>query len=186
MKTEHRLAETLKSLMSEVPLDSISVTMLSERCHINRQTFYYHFHDIYDLLTLVFLDESIPKAEEATNIKKLVKIIYSYYTANKNFIDATLSSAGKELFQEFIYNITYQNILRFIEEIPDSKKLKLNDRKIITRFYALAYSNSIVYYLSTYKSKSLEGLMTCFCFEDDDNLKKAVRNFTKMRKKYHD
>ncbi len=57
MKTEHRLAETLKSLMSEVPLDSISVTMLSERCHINRQTFYYHFHDIYDLLTLVFLDE---------------------------------------------------------------------------------------------------------------------------------
>ncbi|MFA6675409.1 MAG: TetR/AcrR family transcriptional regulator C-terminal domain-containing protein [Bacilli bacterium] len=183
MKTEHRLAETLKIMMAEVPLDTISVTILSKRCHINRQTFYYHFHDIYDLLTLVFLDESIPKIDEAINIKKLVKIIYAYYTANKNFIDATLSSAGKELFQEFIYNVCYQNILRFIDDIPDSKKLKPNDRKIITRFYALAYSNSIVYYLSTYKSKSLEGLMTCFCFEEDDSLKKAVKNYLKARKR---
>ncbi|MDD4104104.1 MAG: TetR-like C-terminal domain-containing protein, partial [Bacilli bacterium] len=99
------------------------------------------------------------------------------------FIDATLSSAGKELFQEFIYNICYQNILRFIEEIIESKKLKPNDRKTIARFYALAYSNSIVYYLSTYKTKSLEGLMNCFCFEDEDNLKKAVRNFAKIRRK---
>lgn len=183
MKTEHRLAETLKTLMSEVPLDSISVTTLAKRCHINRQTFYYHFHDIYDLLTLVFLDESIPKVEEATNIKMLVKIIYGYYALNKKFVDATLSSAGKELFQEFIYNVCYQNILRFIEEIFNSKKIRPNDKKIITRFYALAYSNSIVYYLSTYKTKSLEGLMTCFCFEEDDALEKAVEKFAKIRKK---
>ena len=145
MKTEHRLAETLKSLMSEVPLDSISVTMLLGTMQKLIVKLLLHFHDIYDLLTLVFLDESIPKAEEAKNIKKLVKIIYAYYTSNKNFIDATLSSAGKELFQEFIYNICYQNILRFIEEIIESKKLKPNDRKTIARFYALAYSNSIRY-----------------------------------------
>lgn len=183
MKTEHQLAETLKELMAEVPLDSISVTTLSKKCHINRQTFYYHFHDIYDLLTLVFLDENIPHVDEADTIKKLVKTIYNYYLANKNFIDATLSSAGKELFQEFVYNVCYQNILRFIDAIPDSKKLKPNDRKNITRFYALAYSNSIVYYLSTYKSKSFEGLMTCVCFESEDNLQIAVQNFVKIRKK---
>ena len=69
MKTEYRLAEALKNMMSEVPLDSISVTSLVKRCHVNRQTFYYHFHDIYDLLTLVFLNESIPHAEESKTIK---------------------------------------------------------------------------------------------------------------------
>ena len=70
MKTEYRLAEALKNMMSEVPLDSISVTSLTRRCHVNRQTFYYHFHDIYDLLTLVFLDEKVPHVEEAKNIEE--------------------------------------------------------------------------------------------------------------------
>ena len=45
--------------MSELPLEEISVAALARRCKVNRQTFYYHFHDIYDLLTLVFLDEKI-------------------------------------------------------------------------------------------------------------------------------
>jgi AcrR family transcriptional regulator len=56
MKTEYRFAEALKEMMSEVSLDSISVTSLCKKCKVNRQTFYYHFHDIYDLLALVFLN----------------------------------------------------------------------------------------------------------------------------------
>ena len=42
MKTEHELALALKTMMAEVPLDEISVTSLTKRCHINRKTFYYH------------------------------------------------------------------------------------------------------------------------------------------------
>ena len=71
MKTEHRLAEALKSMMSELPLEEISVAALARRCKVNRQTFYYHFHDIYDLLTLVFLDEKI---EGIDNAKDSVEI----------------------------------------------------------------------------------------------------------------
>ena len=59
MKTEHRLAEALKNMMSELPLEEISVAALTRRCKVNRQTFYYHFNDIYDLLALVFLNEKI-------------------------------------------------------------------------------------------------------------------------------
>ena len=73
MKTEHRLAETLKEMMSEMSLDDISVTLLVKKCRVNRQTFYYHFHDIYDLLTLVFLDEKIDGVDDVSNIKQLMK-----------------------------------------------------------------------------------------------------------------
>ena len=79
MKTEYRLAEALKNMMSEVPLDSISVTSLSKKCHVNRQTFYYHFHDIYDLLALVFLNEKIPHIDECRDSVEMVTAIYNYY-----------------------------------------------------------------------------------------------------------
>lgn len=183
MKTEYRLAEALKNMMAEVPLDSISVTTLAKKCHVNRQTFYYHFHDIYDLLTLVFLNEEIPDALNTTNIKELLQAIFNYYTKNKGFIDATLNSAGKELFEEFCYNICYQTFLRYITFVPDNKKLHINDRKAVARFYALAYSHSIVYYLSTYKTKTFDGLMNCFLFEEPNPFDEAVKRLLVIRSK---
>ena len=53
IKTEKRMCNALKAMMEEKPLEEISVTSLSKKCHVNRQTFYYHFHDIYDLLSVV-------------------------------------------------------------------------------------------------------------------------------------
>lgn len=181
MKTEHKLAEALKTLMAELPLDNISVTTLTKKCHVKRQTFYYHFHDIYDLLTLVFLNETIPEIGATVDIPTLMKCIYKYYTKNSGFINATLNSAGKDLFEEFIYNVCYQNILRYVCYIPDSRKLPLNDRKAVARFYSFAYSQSIVYYLSTYKNKSYEGLMNCFRFESKDSIKEAINNLLTKR-----
>lgn len=183
MKTEHRLAEVLKEMMSDTPLDEISVTMLVKKCKVNRQTFYYHFHDIYDLLTLVFLDEHIPNIEEVKDTKNMIKRIFAYYQKNNHFIDAALNSAGKDLFEEFIYNVTYKTILRIVNEQKDSKKIHMNDRKAIARFYSQAYSHSIVYYLSTYKNKTLDGLMSCFAFESDDTFARAVEKMVAIRGK---
>ena len=183
MKTEHRLAEALKEMMSEMSLDDISVTLLVKKCRVNRQTFYYHFHDIYDLLTLVFLDEKIDGVDEVTNIRQLMKCIFDYYQKNKNFIDATNNSAAKDLFESFIYNITYRVILKIVNEQKDSKKLHHNDRKSIARFYSQAYANSIVYYLSTYKNKTLDGLLACFSFESEDNFARAVEKMLVIRGK---
>ena len=186
MKTEHELAYALKTMMSEVPLDSISVTALTRRCHINRKTFYYHFHDIFDLLTQVFLDEKMDGVESAKDINQLMKVIFTYYLDNQKFIDATLDSAGKELVQEFFYNICYISFLRFIAAIPDGKKLHINDRKYIARFYAFGYANSIIYYLSTYKNKTYNGLMNCFNFQNKNVLEDAVDNLAKARAKGHE
>ena len=73
IKTEYRLANALKELMSQdKSLDDISVTLLTKKCKINRQTFYYHFHDIYDLLTLVFLNEEIPHIKEVKDLNQLL------------------------------------------------------------------------------------------------------------------
>ena len=183
MKTEHRLAEALKEMMSEMALDDISVTLLVKKCRVNRQTFYYHFHDIYDLLTLVFLDEKIPGIEDANSIDSMIRCIFSYYQKNAQFIDATNNSAAQDLFEEFIYNATYKTILRIINEQPDSKKLHHNDRKAIARFYSQAYSHSIVYYLSTYKNKTLAGLFSCFAFESEDNFQHAINRMLLVRGK---
>ena len=78
MKTEQLLADTLKELMSNESLDRITVQELSSACNIKRQTFYYHFRDIYDLLTWMFLNENALINKEVKDWKEMVKMITKY------------------------------------------------------------------------------------------------------------
>ena len=41
--TKRALVHSLKELLTEKPLDKITVTDLTEHCGVNRMTFYYHF-----------------------------------------------------------------------------------------------------------------------------------------------
>ena len=50
MNAKHDLAEALCQLLETKTLEKITVKDIVARCGVNRQTFYYHFQDIYDLL----------------------------------------------------------------------------------------------------------------------------------------
>ena len=46
--TKLAIAYAFKELLLEKPFDKITVNDIAEKCEMNRQTFYYHFHDILE------------------------------------------------------------------------------------------------------------------------------------------
>ena len=51
---KEQMAASLKKLMTRKNLGRITIQELADDCGINRYTFYYHFQDIYDLLSWTF------------------------------------------------------------------------------------------------------------------------------------
>ena len=76
--TKKVLAASLKKLLEKANLDKITVKDIVEGCQVNRQTFYYHFQDVYDLLEWIFTTETA----EAISDKK------TYDTWQQGFIQA--------------------------------------------------------------------------------------------------
>ena len=182
MKTEYRLASALKELMSDnKPLSEISVTMLTKKCKVGRQTFYYHFHDVYDLLTMVFLNEEIKKVKDSHNLDDILTSIYAYYEKNASFISSVLSSGGRDLFLEFINNNVYQTLLRLTLLSDKEKITTLTERRNISRFYAAAISQTITFYFENVKKKSIAGLKKYFSMLHKDFLINAIKSTVKNR-----
>ena len=48
-RTKRKLADALKDLLETRPLERVRVHHLTDLCEIHRQTFYYHFADVYQL-----------------------------------------------------------------------------------------------------------------------------------------
>ena len=63
--TKKALAESLKKILATKSLDSITVIEIAEDCGVNRQTFYYHFQDIYALLEWIFASETKQAIDKA-------------------------------------------------------------------------------------------------------------------------
>ena len=54
---EKAIAEGLKELCHHKDFNKISVRDITEQCGLNRQTFYYHFQDKYELLDWIYYQE---------------------------------------------------------------------------------------------------------------------------------
>ena len=53
-KTETMLCVAFMELLKKCPFSKITIQKLAGQCGVNRQTFYYHFDNIYDLLSKSF------------------------------------------------------------------------------------------------------------------------------------
>lgn len=69
--TKRALAASLKKLLSDKPLDKITVTDIAEDCGVNRQTFYYHFQDIYDLVEWIYTSEAHRRHRRQKDLRHL-------------------------------------------------------------------------------------------------------------------
>ena len=52
--TKRLIKESLIGLLNDKPFDGICIKELTDACGISRNTFYYHYHDIYEVLEEIF------------------------------------------------------------------------------------------------------------------------------------
>ena len=57
LTTKKAIAYTFKDLLKEKPFNKITINDIAKKCDINRQTFYYHFKDIRDLVEWICIEE---------------------------------------------------------------------------------------------------------------------------------
>ena len=144
--TKQQLASALKVLMAERPMDKITISDLTAICKIRRQSFYYHFEDIYDLLRWMFQNEAISllqQHEGALLWQEGLLQLFRYLEENRAVCLCALKSMGrdhiKRFFEADIYSIIHHTIEQLGENIGSNPQLdSFVDIEMLTHFYVTA------------------------------------------------
>ncbi len=86
--TKEALGAALKELLAEKPIEKITIKDIVSICGVNRQTFYYHFNDVYDLLEWVFEEDAnwvLPKEVVYEHWRDDVMVFFDYLRDNSAF-----------------------------------------------------------------------------------------------------
>jgi len=150
--TKMALAASLKSLLSKKPLEKITVIDIVNDCGVNRQTFYYHFQDIYTLLDWIFVRETEKAiAGEFTyeNWQQYFTKIYEYVIQNKNFSNNVYRSVGREYLERYLFEVQYHYLHEIVGQLDIQSKLSPDDRCFIARFFSYAFVGTVLDWIKT-------------------------------------
>ena len=132
-ETKLLMAQALKKLIKDRPFSKITVQDIVAECNINRNTFYYHFENNYDLLYFTYSQEVQNIAESFRNANALIPqamdFVLDYIDKNIPLCQCAYESLGeqdlKNIFQKDIYNFVRatidfygnENYIKFSEDL---------------------------------------------------------------------
>ena len=140
--TKKALAVSLKKLLSKKELSKITISNITDECGVNRQTFYYHFKDIYDLLEWIYKNEVIDEIDNKDeDWQQRFLYIFKYVLKNKEFVKNTYNSISREYLLRFIYMQTNKLLIDFIDKESEGMNIKVEDKKFMADFYKYGFYN---------------------------------------------
>lgn len=141
--TRQAIMLCLLKLLEEKSIDKITVKDICERCEINRNTFYYYFGDIYEVLDALIEYETEQSLKEEDNGASFYEeFLQRYHLALncKKAIAHLYDSKNRELVSNYFYTITENFIRKHVEKEAEGMNVPDEEIKFIVDFY----SNSLI------------------------------------------
>lgn len=150
-QTKYALADALKELMVQKPIDKITIHDLTERCGIRRQTFYYHFQDVYDLLRWMFQEEAVALLEQHKGTllwQEGLLQLFHYIEDNRAVCLCALQSVGRDHLKRFFMADIYAIIHRTVEQIGTevgaiNAGVTEEEIALMTHIYVISFASTI-------------------------------------------
>jgi len=137
-KTKKALAQALEKLLHSSPIDKITVKAVTDACGVNRQTFYYHFKDIYDLAGWMF-DERLGKyfaapSEEKDLHRELQRVITAF-TRERRLVLNVCRALERTTLERGLQRWMQPAITAHIREMTQSVNISEENRRFIAESY---------------------------------------------------
>lgn len=150
--TKMNLGIALKKLLKEKPLEKIRIHDLTKLAGINRQSFYYHYADIYALVgdvirTAIF--ETVGEHCTMDTWEEGMLAMYQRTLEEKEFVVAIYNAIPKERIQLFLEDVLTTYMIYALKDTAGGQLLSEEDRDIFIRFITYGFTGTYLQWIQT-------------------------------------
>lgn len=183
-QTKRALAEALKKTVEEKPIEKITVSDIVEKCNVTRQTFYYHFENIYSLIIWIYKTE-LSNALEAKNYNATWQesslYVFKQLRENKKFFMATYNSFWKRDIMNLLFDEIYKEMFSLVEASENMEKISDSEKKFIANFYKYAFAGIYFDWIEGGMEENPEKIISRIDLLIPGDITRAVDTFAKSK-----
>ena len=124
--TKKAIAKGFKEILENKSFEKITIAEITAQCGLNRQTFYYHFQDKYDLINWIVYQEAILVIKKDLTIENWdVKVLelLSIMKKDMHFYQITLKDIAGTEFQNYLFSVTKDIFIEMLEHLSSDSKM---------------------------------------------------------------
>ena len=138
--TKQAIINSFLKLLEETPLDKITVKDIVEDCGINRNTFYYYYHDLEELFSDEIRRAMEEEHEDYETWQQGFLESLRFVRENKKIIEHIYHSISREQLEQCLYDVTDDILVQFVR--TQTGELAVREETI--RFVASIYKFALV------------------------------------------
>lgn len=149
--TKKAIKDTFISLLKIKPFNQITVKDIVDECGVNRNTFYYHYEDINDLLENVINEETnilLKKYPTIDSIDTAIEVAIKYVLENKKTILNIYNHLDRNIYERFIMNTCEYTVSSLINSITKELNIDEKNKKFLINFVKCQFFGFCIDWLS--------------------------------------
>ncbi len=150
--TEKAICNSFVKLLNEKPLKQITVKDIVDDCGLNRNTFYYHFSDIPELIERIIKEDAeriIFENKKITSIKECINAIISFALKNRKAVLHIYRSVNRDIYEQYQWHICEYISTIFVEERLNGRIVSNTDKKVIIQYLKCMFFGILIDWLET-------------------------------------
>jgi probable dihydroxyacetone kinase regulator len=168
-------------------MNKITVADIAKDCAVNRQTFYYHFRDIYALVEWIYTNEAagiLDGKKSYTNWRQGFSQVFQYVLDNKAFVLNVYNSLSREPLERYLYHAVYSLLYDAVKEMAASKSLttvvvlREAEARFIANFYKYGFVGLVLDWIGANMEEPPEIIVNQLSTLMQGVFAKAINNFT--------
>lgn len=143
------ISGTFVSMVKQKGIDKITVKALIDACNISRQTFYYHFQDIMEVIEWSLeqaTQNMLTRSLEAGNPKAALSVLISSAVENRTLIRKLLNSQRREQIEKLFVQAARTYLQELIRNKPRKVSMDYADTEVALDFWAFGITGLLFKY----------------------------------------
>ena len=164
--TKDLIKKTFLSLLERMPLTQISVKMIIEECGINRNSFYYHYHDLPSLIEEMIQEEVDRIIEDYPTIESAettLTAVADFASKNKKAILHIYNSVNRSIFERYLWKVCDYIADSYGASLLKGKDIDEFDMELISRVCKCECFGLVISWLDQKMETDTQRFISRFC-----------------------
>ena len=154
--TTTALMDAFTRLLAQAPMDQITVQAITAECGVSRNTFYYHFGDVYALLKAVLqrdMDGLLAQWRPGERAGEGLGRLVGYISARQRMVSHIYSGMGHAALEEYLLDATHDLFMAYIRDAAEG----LNPSEEDLEFMCVSYQLMLLGILLGWVRRGMKG-----------------------------
>ena len=181
--TKKAIRDSFVKLLNEKPLSQISIKDIAEKSSVNRNTFYYYFQDLPQLLETMIDEEAeriIREYPTVESIEECLNAAIGFALENRKAVMHIYHSINRDIYEQYQWRVCEHTITTYVDGILSGRAVSEQDRQLIIDYLKGVCFGLVTYWLETGMQEDIQSRFHRICELKHGDLEQMIARCEKQ------